>query len=235
MSEALAIIRAGDKLSISEGLQAQREAALSRCALLNVCETPEHQAELVASQQELKGVLNALEKAREAAKRPLIDAGNLIETFVKAEKKELDGEGMRLAGLVNTFQEQQRIRAAAAKAAADKEASELERLKHQMLQQTTTVEEADAIQEDFSRRTAAAQDKAREAAPVQARGQVVREDWEITVTNEYELAKFHPQCVNITPKLLEIKALLGQGIKVNGIRAEKKIASGVRATRVIDV
>jgi hypothetical protein len=230
-----AIVKTERGLILPEGLKAQQESALAQCALLNACDTTEQQAEIVRAQQELKGVINALNKAREAAKRPLIDAGRALDAFVRSECSELESEGMRLARLVSEFQELQRVKAAAAKAAADKEAQELERLKHQMLAQVNTVEEADAIHEDFSRRTAAAQEAAQMAAPVHAKGQVVRDDWEITVVNEFELAKYHPQCVTITPKMLEIKSLLNQFIDVHGIRAKKKLNSGVRATRAIDV
>jgi len=68
-------------------------------------------------------------------------------------------------------------------------------------------------------------------------GQVVKTDWEITVTNPYELAKFHPDCVKIEPLLTPIKQALNMGIAVKGIRAEKKITSGVRlsTSKPIDV
>lgn len=234
MSDAL-IIRQADKLALNEGTAALREAALAQCALLNSCGTPEEQSTLVKAQQELKGVLNLLEKAREAAKKPLLEAGRALDTFVKSQSEELNAEGNRLAKLVNHFQEVQRIKAGAVVEASRKEQSELETLRANLLKEVKTVEEADAINEDISRRTAAAQQTAVAAAPVQARGQVVRDDWDITVANEFALAKFHPQCVTIIPKLAEIKILLNQGITVNGVKAEKKINSGVRAARVIEV
>ena len=70
-----------------------------------------------------------------------------------------------------------------------------------------------------------------EAKPIESTrtfGQVVKTDWEITVVNPYELAKFHPDCVKIEPLLTPIKQALNMGIAVKGIRAEKKITAGVR-------
>ena len=62
-----------------------------------------------------------------------------------------------------------------------------------------------------------------------AAGQVVKTDWEIQVTNPYELAKFHPDCVTIEPKLGQIKAHLAAGITVKGITAKQVTKSTVRA------
>ena len=78
----------------------------------------------------------------------------------------------------------------------------------------------------------AQQAKAAEAVPVvptRVSGQVIKKDWEITVTNPYELAKYHPDCVEIKPKLGAIKAHLAEGITIRGIRAEEVTKSTVRA------
>ena len=74
---------------------------------------------------------------------------------------------------------------------------------------------------------------AAEAKPITATrsaGQVVKTDWEITVVNPYELAKFHPDCVKIEPLLSPIKQALNAGIVVKGVKAEKVTKVGVRAT-----
>ena len=70
-----------------------------------------------------------------------------------------------------------------------------------------------------------------EAQPVEAirqKGQVVKEDWEISVTNPYELAKFHPDCVKIEALLTPIKQALNEGRTVKGITAKKVTKSSVR-------
>lgn len=74
---------------------------------------------------------------------------------------------------------------------------------------------------------------AAEAKPIVAQrsfGQRITTDWEITVTNPYELAKFHPDCVKIEPLMTPIKQALNQGIAVKGVRAEKITKSNVRAS-----
>lgn len=74
--------------------------------------------------------------------------------------------------------------------------------------------------------------KANEAKPIlptRAAGQVVKTDWLIHILNPYDLAKYHPDCVEITPRTGQIKRLLNEGFAVKGIRAEKITTSTVRA------
>lgn len=100
-----------------------------------------------------------------------------------------------------------------------------------------------ALAEDETRRI---QESAQAAALVESKpitatksfGQVVKSDWEITVTNPYELAKFHPDCVRIEPLLQPIKQALNAGITVKGISARKVIKTNVRignSSALIDV
>lgn len=79
-----------------------------------------------------------------------------------------------------------------------------------------------------------------EGKPIQASrevGQVLKTDWEITVVNPYELAKYHPDCVTVTPKMGEIKSALNEGREIKGIKATKKMVASVRTGRnqVIEV
>jgi uncharacterized membrane protein YqiK len=64
-----------------------------------------------------------------------------------------------------------------------------------------------------------------------AKGQKLAQDWEITVTDPYLLAKFHPSAVKITPLPGAIKEMLREGIKVNGITAVETVNTAVRAKR----
>ncbi len=77
------------------------------------------------------------------------------------------------------------------------------------------------------------------AAPIRAEGQRVREEWNVTVTDIWMLARVHPGCVKIEPRLSEIKELLDAGVKVAGILAKKEIKAGVtgagRGMRAIEV
>lgn len=90
-----------------------------------------------------------------------------------------------------------------------------------------------ALAADESRRIQEAAQNATlaESKPITATksiGQVVKSDWEITVTNPYELAKFHPDCVRIEPLIQPIKQALNAGIAVKGVSAKKIIKTNVR-------
>lgn len=229
------ILRRGDQFSLGPQILNLKAQALENCALLNKCENPEDQTALVNAQKYLKGVLTMMETSRKDAKKPIIDAGRLLDDLISKESKELNEEGMRVAGLVNEYQERERIKSAAAQALLQKQIDEEERKKNELLKNVVSVAEADQIRDESAQRVAYVQQKQVEAAPAQVRGQVVREDWDIFVEDVYKLARFHCQCVSITPKLTEIKILLNQGIQVNGVTAKKKISSTVRASRPVDV
>ena len=80
--------------------------------------------------------------------------------------------------------------------------------------------------------------EARPITATRAVGQQVKSDWDITVINPYELAKFHPDLVNITPRLADIKAALNEGREIKGIKAVRETTPGVSlppAQKVIDV
>lgn len=229
MSEALILRTQENKFELLPEAQNLKLEALESTLLIMLVNSPETQKIAVEGQAKLKGVINLYEKNRKAAKEPLLAAGRQLDELIKTETDELNSEGMRLAGLVNEYQEKERIRMAAAKALADKELSEEERKRQELLAKAPTVAEADRINEESSIRAARIQATVKEAP--RAFGQVVRTDWEIEVTNPYELAKFHPSCVNITPRMLNIKELLNQGIQVAGVKASKVVSSTVRAAR----
>lgn len=235
MNEQAVILRDGEKLSLSKSILDLKAQALENCALLNRCESPADQVELVNAQKYLKGVLSAVEKGRKDAKQPILDAGRMLDELVAKEVAELNDEGNRVARLVNDYQERERIKAAAAQALLQKQIDEEERKKNELLKNATTIAEADQIRDESSQRVAVAQQKQAAAAPPQVRGQSVRDEWEITIVNPFKLAQFHPQCVEVTPRLSEIKILLNQGISVNGVTAKKVVKSSVRASRPIDV
>ena len=68
-------------------------------------------------------------------------------------------------------------------------------------------------------------------------GQVVKTEWDIQVTNPYDLAKFHPDCVKIEALLTPIKQALNEGRTIKGIVATKRLVTSVRAgaQKFIDV
>lgn len=123
----------------------------------------------------------------------------------EAAKKQAELD--RLAAEAKSVEEQKRL--AEAKVAAEKAAA----------QQAASVQEAAAAKVYVESRPITA---------TRENGQIVKTDWEIIVTNPYELAKFHPDCVNITPRLGEIKAHLNAGLTIKGIKAVKVTKASVR-------
>lgn len=94
--------------------------------------------------------------------------------------------------------------------------------------------------------TAAIEDKAGDAAYIASRpveitkvaGQRQSTNWVITVEQPFVLAKWHPDLVDIKPRLGDIKAALNEGREIKGIKAEREHVSGVRvptAIKAIDV
>lgn len=144
-------------------------------------------------------------------------------------------------------------REAAAKAARDATNKKQREAAQKLLEEAAKAEEANRIErERLAAESAAraasemqlANERAQAAAAAEAKpitatrsfGQSVKQDWEIRVLNPYDLARFHPDCVTITPLLTPIKQLLNQGITVKGVMAHKVTKSNVRvANGAIDV
>lgn len=157
----------------------------------------------------------------------------------EAEAKRIQDEADRK---VRESREAAEALAAAATNKKQREAAELARqesLKKQALAEVERQKQAAALTEQQAVAKAAAakiEETAAAATYVESRpvqltrqaGQLVKTDWEITVTNPWELAKFHPDCVKIEPLLTPIKAALNEGRTVKGISATKKTISHAR-------
>lgn len=166
-----------------------------------------------------------VEQAEDSAKRPLNELRSAIIETRKAFLTDVEAEGMRVAGLVGNFQEKERARVLAEQRLKQKELDELERQRLAAIAAAPSVEKQDQINEAHSRVVA---EVARPATPTQARGQVVREEWNVTVTDIWLMARAHPSCVTVAARMGDIKALLDAGVKVAGVSAVKETKSGVR-------
>jgi hypothetical protein len=201
--------------------------ALETAALVGRVTDATEQETAVNAQRELRRVLKLCEDARKEIKEPVLTYGRKIDSLAKEFSEELRDEELRIAKLTADFQavEAQRLRAAEALRLADLE--RLERERQEQLAGAKTVEEIDAVNDAHCRAVSDV------PVPVAARaeGQTVRWDWEIVVTDIWSLARSHPMCVKIEPRLLEIKSLLESGVKVAGITARKTPRSGVTMTR----
>lgn len=114
------------------------------------------------------------------------------------------------------------------------EAQQAELDRQKALAEAKSHEELDRIQAEASRRQAeiAAQPV---IEPARATGQRVVTDWEVTVSDVWALARAHPMCVTITPRVGEIKNLLKAGQKVAGVVAKEITVSRTVASRPINV
>lgn len=89
--------------------------------------------------------------------------------------------------------------------------------------------ELDAISDKFSEQARSLPPA--NIAPARAVGQRVTDDWEITVSDIDLLARHHRNCVDITPRLSEIKLLLKGGTTPKGVNAKPIVKAGVTAGR----
>lgn len=231
MSEQALIQRNDAALSVTYTAQALalKETALALSGVVGKVTNADENQAAVAAQTELYKVKTLAEKARKAAKEPVLEYGKRIDTAAKEFVAELDEEMLRISKLIGDFQTLEQAKARAADQLRMQELAKIEREKAEALAKVTSHEQADAIHAHFNEQ---AQQSAIVApvVPIRAEGQVVKTDWQITVTNPYDLAKYHPACVKIEPRLSEIKMLLNEGITVKGITAEKITKASVRLT-----
>jgi hypothetical protein len=261
------IVRPPEKLarySLNDTAKELKSLALDASALIGKVTNAEENDQAVNAQRELKRVMNMLEKDRKDAKEPLLEAGRQLDSMIAKEKEDIDAELGRVSELVSGFaikerqrlQEEQRLQQAELERIEREKQAALKRIADETAKQEA---EAAAIKDERARKerleaiaetsnnmvstvTEQAQDKAYVAAkPIiqtRAEGQRVSEDWEINVTNPYDLARFHPDCVEIKPRLTEIKRYLNQGREIHGIvakRVTKATVTAGRAQAAIDV
>jgi len=231
-----------------------KSLALDGAALIGRVRNAADNELAVKAQRELKQVVSMFEKARKEMKEPLLEAGRALDRAVAAESDELEREHGRITALVSEFQREEQRRVAEERRIQQAEIDRIEREKQAELKRladekaaqeaeaskikdaaereaklkeiaVTQRQAAVAVEESAANRTYF---ESRPIAATRVAGQSVRDDWEITVVNPYDLARYHPDCVSITPRLAEIKAHLNAGLTIRGIKAEKKLTASVR-------
>jgi len=187
--------------------------------------------ELTAEAKRISGLTGSYAALKEAKRMAEEQAARLEQERIQRER----------------FAEEQRLArdAAAAQAKLDAEAAELARkaseannaeesarLEQQRIElekakaqaKAETLQKFDDIAEQASRDVAAVV-----VAPApKLQGQVVRHDWEVTVTDVWALSRAHPGCVKIEPRLSEIKIILNAGGSVVGVTAKKVVSTSTR-------
>lgn len=215
-------------ISFDQEALKMRAEALESSALIAKVNDPKTQAEAVAAQTKLLTVIRAVEKARKAAKEPLLEFSRQLDQQASQFVVELDEEGNRIAALVNEYQEKERVRLAAEADLQNESLDRLEREEKEKLACADSLEEQDAIREEYCRKRYLL---APVKAPPRAKGQLVKRDYDVTVTDIHLLYRTHPNCVKLTPLISEIKALLAVGVTPKGVTATQVTKSTVRSEK----
>lgn len=214
-------------VSLAPSAHEAKANALALAALIGKVTNPDENEAAVEAQKAIKELVDAAEHSHKEIKRPVIDCGRQIDNAKNQFVKELKDEYLRLARLGGDYQTLQQAKARAAEAAQRAQLEEIERRKQEELANAQSHDQLDEIQARYNEEAAAI------PAPTstKAQGQVVKMDWEITVSDIYLLVKAHPACVKIEPRLSEIKALLNAGVKVAGVVAKPITNATVRLSR----
>jgi len=235
MKQLIIANHSGLQITLAAEANKLKADALASSALIGKVASEADNERAVEAQTNLKGVINAIEKARKDAKAPFIDAGRDIDAMAKQFRADLDEELNRVGRLAGNYQALLLAKRRAEEAARLRELAELERQRQEERAKAKSLEELDKIDQRHNEVAQVLAPPMQE--PARPKGQVVKEDWDIIVTDKWQLARAHPMCVDITPRLSEIRKLLDAGQRVAGVTAEKKVKATVRATaeRVVDV
>lgn len=201
-----------------------RESALQQSALIGKVNDAASNEQATRALESLHALTMQVEKSRVALKEPILRLGRQIDDTAKDFCKELTDEKVRIATLLGDYAEIIRMKLAAEEQARNERLTTLERACAEDIAKSTSVEEADAIREKYSE---AARDLPTAFIP-KPEGQVVKNDWDVIVVDLWTLARTHPTCVKIEPRLSEIKALLNAGSKVNGVIAKRAFKASIR-------
>lgn len=229
MNNSLIVRGPGGTLSVDFSTEAKiaKDKALDAACHIEQVTNPLENEKAVEAQSALNDLIKQVEIDRKAAKAPflayLLTLDEAARAFVATPKAELN----RVSQLVGDFAVLESARVRAAEAARNLEAESLERERQEALAKASNHEELDAINEQFD-------DRVRDlpvTGPARADGQVIKSEWDITVTDAWLLARMHPACVKIEPRLSAIKELLNLGMEVKGVKAVKVVQASVRKSQ----
>ena len=157
-----------------------------------------------------------------------------IEAEKQAELKRIADEQARIEREAREAKEKAEQMAREATTKMEKNKAEEARIESERLRKESEAKAAEA-----AKSVAAVESKAGEAAYLESRpiiatkacGQSEREDWEVQIVNPYDLAKFHPDCVTITPLMGKIKGMLNEGREMRGVKAKIILVTNQRAEK----
>lgn len=177
----------------------------------------------------IKATKKKMEDSRVAFTKPLLDGQRAIKAFYDEKVVELNSEERRLLKLSGDWVQLEEKKRRAEENARREELTRLEREREKAVSECKTHAEVEAVQAHYNDR--AAVEAVPPPAPVVAKSQSAKPDWEIEITDCHLFARCYPSCVTITEKVSEIKALLRAGTKMDerqGIRVKAITNVGVR-------
>lgn len=253
-------------LSVTPEFLARREDAIASAALIARVSSPDENNHAVEVQKSLMSLVREVEAARKKLKEPVLDLGRRIDSAAKEAVEPITAAELPLRNLISDFadSERKRAQAEAARIEAERRQAEEAALQARLAEEKRVREEAEArlraakdaadrarVEEEAKaaiERARAEQERAQRLAderaamdrqvhaPAVAQGQSVRTEWQVDIVDIWALARAHPACVTITPRMSEIKGLLDAGAKVVGVSAKRVTIAGVRtAGRTVDV
>jgi hypothetical protein len=232
MSDAL-ITRDDARLSVTftEAANALKEQALAVAGVIGKVATADDNAAAFQAQQAIQSILSRAEKARVECKAPVLEYGRRIDASHSKFVEEIKDEMTRVSALIGDFQMLEAAKARAAAKLLQDNLAKIERERAEAEAKAKSHDQLDAIQEHFNNKAAEAFSDVRTPEPARADGQIIRHDWEITVTDIHKLYRAHANCVDLKPRLSEIKELLKAGVTPQGVIAKPIIKPGARVPR----
>jgi hypothetical protein len=234
MTNAL-IVRDDASLTVSFTAAAEelKLKALESAALVGRVSNADEQEAAVNAQKALAEILSVAEKARKACKEPVLEFGRRIDGAAHSFLAELKSEQMRLAKLVGDFQQLELAKVRAAQVAENERLAELERERHAEAAKAQSHDQLDAIHAKFDIR---AREESVAVQPARVSGQIVKPDWEFSVEDQWAFVRWamatgNTECLDISPRRSEIKALLKVGQQIPGIKSWPVVNATVRAGR----
>jgi hypothetical protein len=241
-SESLILVdHSGQSATATDKARELIEEALAVGALIGAVRNGHENEQAAEAQRTVKGVKNKIEEAYRAAKDPIVKTGKMLDLTYHGLIDDLEREYARLGVLAGQFAIAEKRRIAAEELLAKEKLANLESEKLAALAKTTDPVEQSKILEDSSRKAAM---MPLPSAPARAQGQKVRDDWEVSVVNVIDTARWalmtgRWEVLDIGIRKGPIKDILRGGMKeIPGLKCTPTIHASVqlpRSQKLIDV
>jgi hypothetical protein len=212
--------------SLGTVAEQMRENALVASALIGKVETGDQNAACFKARKNIKSLLSLVEAERTIYNKPLLEAQRALKRMTETFCLDLEKEQGRLENLERQFQMAENRRAEEERQEQQRKLDEIEEKRLADLAAAKTDEQKEVINQ---RAEEAAYVESRPVEVTRAKGQVVREDWEIDQINDFQLVKHRPDLVRrFEWDMVGIKQALNSGLSLPGVRARKVTKIGAR-------